>query len=365
MLYDKGKYATEEFNGGYFTPPFLPAGRQTITSVYVNDDIKIGDFTISPSLRYDHVKNQSFGNVAGYSSTDPRDGHDYRSVKYEGFSPRIALYWQPNETFALFADYSRSWQSPNIDEQYTVQGKGIRGPNGTSRYLGKEKLQAFRFGGMVNLQNVITSDDRLSLQATAFHNKVKNEVLRKIGAKQCYGHHQTGSSSICPKPKGTFHNGPGYTIQGLELDIKYDSEYVFGGVSATMIKGQRKASPVDIWFEKDTWMRDIPPRELTATIGFNVPQYNFSMGWQSKIVRKQTRTPNTIDTSYAAKTMSYKLTPGYSVHNIFMVYEPYGDKGPKINLTVDNLFNKEYAPYLSDDIPAPGRDIRLSVSYQF
>ena len=363
MFYDSGKYGSPEFNNGYFTPPYLPAGRQTIMSAYIADEIKLGDFTITPSLRYDHVKNQSFGNIAGYASKDPKDGHDYRPVKYEGFSPRLSVYWQPNDTWALFTDYSHSWQSPNIHDQYTVQAAGTSGPNGTSRDLGKEKLRALRFGGMLNLQNVIVSEDRLTFQATAFQNKVKNEVIRKIGAIYCEEHHVTGNNKVCGKPMSAYHNGPGYTIKGLELDLKYDSEYIFGGLAATIIKGKRIGSPRNIWQENGTWMRDIPPRELTATIGFNIPQYNFSMGWQSKMVRKQTRSPVTLDPKAGA--LSYPLTPGYSVHNIFMVYQPYGDKGPKVNLTVDNLFNKNYSPYLSEKVPAPGRDIRLSVSYQF
>lgn len=363
MFYDSGKYGSQEFNYGYFTPPFLPAGRQTVTSLYINDDIKIGDFTISPSLRYDHVRNQSFGNIGGYASKDPVDGHDYRPVSYSGLSPRLALYWQPKESIALFADYTHSWQSPALHDQYIVQAQGTRGPNATSRDLGKEKLRAFRFGGLMNLQNVFMNDDRLALSATYFNNKVKDEVIRKIGAIYCEEHHVTGNNKSCGKPMSSYHNGPGYTIQGLELSAKYDSEYIFGSLSATMMKGKRIGSPRNIWSEKDTWMRDIPPRELRATIGFNVPSHNFSMGWESAFVRKQDRTPSVIDPKAGA--LSYPLTPGYSVHSLFMTYAPQGQHGPKINLMIDNLFNKQYAPYLGERVEAPGRDIRLSVSYQF
>ena len=128
MFYDKGKYGKAEFNDGYFTPPFLPAGRQTVTSIYVNDDIQIGDFTISPSLRYDHVKNQSFGNVEGYSSLNPKDGHDYSSVSYSGLTPRLGVYWQPNETWAVFGDYTYGWQAPWLMKciQYRVKELVVR-----------------------------------------------------------------------------------------------------------------------------------------------------------------------------------------------------------------------------------------------
>ncbi|MDC7252863.1 TonB-dependent hemoglobin/transferrin/lactoferrin family receptor [Wohlfahrtiimonas chitiniclastica] len=363
MFYDQGSYGKPEFNHGYFTPPFLPAGRQTVISAYVMDEIQLGQFTLTPSLRYDHVKNQSFGNVAGYTSTNAKDGHDYRSVTYQGFSPRIALYWQPIDQFAAFVDYSRSWQAPNIDEQYTVQGKGISGPNGTSRDLSKEKLSALRFGVMGNFSDLLTEDDQLFIRATAFHNRVNHEVIRKIGAIYCESHHATGNNSGCGKPMSAFHNGRGYTIKGLELEAKYESTYVFGGLAASLMKGQRRGSPRDVWYEQKTWLRDIPPRELTATIGFHVPQYHFSMGWQSQFVRKQTRTPSTIDAK--AGVLSYQLTPGYSVHGLFMSYTPDDRYAPNINLTVDNLFNKSYAPYLNDGVKAPGLDVRLSISYQF
>ncbi len=363
MLHDKYKYGTEEFNYGYFTPPFLPAGRQTVTSLYINDDIKVGDFTISPSLRYDHVKNQSFGNVAGYQSMDPQDGHDYRDVSYSGISPRIGIYWQPEEHWALFADYTHAWQAPSVDEQFTVQGKGTRGPNGTSRDLAKEKLKAFRIGGMLNLYDVLSQDDRLALEATAFHNHVDNNVLRKIGGIKCQAEHVTGDKNACGKPSSTYLNGRGYTVQGLELSAKYDSEYLFGSLSAVLMKGQHKGSPRNVWDDRDAWMRDVPPRELNATLGFNIPSHHFSMGWQGKFVRKQDRTPSVIDGK--AKAWSYKPTSGYAVHGLFMTYAPQGQHGPHINLTIDNLFNKQYAPYLNDEVEAPGRDIRLSVSYQF
>lgn len=363
MFYNKLSYGTEAFNFGLFTPPFLPAGRQTVASIYINDDIQLGNLTISPSLRYDHVRNQSFGNVAGYSSIEPQDGHDYRPVSYRGLSPKLSLYWQPNDHWALFSDYAYSWQSPSIDEQYTVQGKGTNGPNGTSRYLGKEKLRAFRIGGLLNFYDLIQEDDQLSLQVTAFHNRVNHEVIRKIGAIYCEAHKMTGSGASCGKPMGTFHNGPGYTIQGIELEAKYDSEYLFGSLSASMMKGERKGSPRDLWFEKDTWMRDIPPREISATLGFNIPNINLSAGWHGKFVRKQDRSPFNDDPKAGA--LSYKLTHGYAVHGLFMSYAPSGIHGPQINLTIDNLFNKAYAPYLNDGVEAPGRDIRLSVSYQF
>ena len=362
IFHDAGDYGGPDFNYGYFAPLQMAPGRQTVTSLYINDDIKIGEFTITPSLRFDHVKNEAFARVPGYSSTDPKDKHDFRSVNYQGFTPRLGVYWQPNETAALFADYTHGWQAPTVDEMYTVQRKGTSGPNGTSRELRKERLKALRVGGMLNFNNIFDEYDQLTLSATLFKNKVSDEVVRKIGGEYCEAG-RGGNKRDCPKPMSAYHNGPGYTIKGIELEAKYDSEYIFGSLSASMLKGERIGSPRDIWFEKNTWMRDIPPRELRATLGFNIPSMNFSAGWQGNFVRKQDRTPSVTDSD--AKAWSFKTTSGYAVHGVFMSYAPKGSYGPKFHLTIDNIFNKAYAPYLNDQIESPGIDLRLSVSYQF
>ena len=67
-------------------------------------------------MRYDHIHNQGEPNLArGYNT--PSAGHDYRSKTYRGWSPFLGIAWQPSENILLFANASRTWRAPVIDEQ--------------------------------------------------------------------------------------------------------------------------------------------------------------------------------------------------------------------------------------------------------
>lgn len=82
----------------------------------------LGDFTLTPSLRYDYVRNRGQKNDAPiYNSPNPVVGHDYSAKTYTGWSPRLSAFWTVNPQLALFADYSQTWRAPVIDEQYEVQ----------------------------------------------------------------------------------------------------------------------------------------------------------------------------------------------------------------------------------------------------
>jgi outer membrane receptor protein involved in Fe transport len=58
--------------------------------------------------------------------------------------------------------------------------------------------------------------------------------------------------------------------------------------------------------------------------------------------------------------------PGYALHGLFLSWRPEADL--RVDLTVDNLTNKAYRTSgFGGGIGtlAPGRDVRLSVSYRF
>ncbi|MGK2888783.1 MAG: TonB-dependent receptor domain-containing protein [Candidatus Malihini olakiniferum] len=56
IYYPSGKNNTG-YNYGYFQPYYMPTGKQETRSVYIQDALKIGSVTLTPSVRYDHVTN--------------------------------------------------------------------------------------------------------------------------------------------------------------------------------------------------------------------------------------------------------------------------------------------------------------------
>lgn len=78
----------------------------------------------------------------------------------------------------FFGDFSRSWRAPVIDEQYEVQYAKAK-ITGTSRNLDKEKLNALRFGAILNFTNLLIDNDYfLQFRTTAFNNHGQNEIFK-------------------------------------------------------------------------------------------------------------------------------------------------------------------------------------------
>ena len=62
------------------------------------------------------------------------------------------------------------------------------------------------------------------------------------------------------------------------------------------------------------------PRKATATLGFNIPKYNFTAGWRAEFVRRQDRSPLSGDPK--AGYWSLPASRGYRLHNLFLSWSP-------------------------------------------
>jgi hemoglobin/transferrin/lactoferrin receptor protein len=78
------------------------------------------------------------------------------------------------------------------------------------------------------------------------------------------------------------------------------------------------------------------------------------------------------------ESLQYVDKPGYSVHDLYFQWRPFGDESLRVNLAVQNLLDETYRSHSSvadySHIPdyegivginEPGRDIRLGISYAF
>ncbi|XDZ51944.1 TonB-dependent hemoglobin/transferrin/lactoferrin family receptor [Neisseriaceae bacterium CLB008] len=346
----------DAYNHGLFEIPYLASGRQIMQSLYVVDDIQWGALTVSPSVRYDHISNKGFGNRAKhYSSDDPKVGHDFSEKTYQGWSPRLGLYWAALPNMGLFANVSQTWRAPRIDEQYESEG-ATSSIASTSRDLKKERMLAVRMGMVMDFTSLLSADDKLQVRTTLFQNKGKDEIFKRRGV-------MCEPGTTCSRPMTSNRNLTGYTIKGFEIESFYDSRYAFASLAYSQMSGYRDNSPRDPWFASRTWLSDVAPRKATATLGFKVPSANLSAGWRGIFVRRQDRSPK--DHDPMAVYWGLPKSQGYALHGLFMDWAPRGKKGPQINLTVDNLFNREYRPYLGEAVSGTGRDIRFSIAQQF
>ncbi|WP_407639249.1 TonB-dependent hemoglobin/transferrin/lactoferrin family receptor [Acinetobacter larvae] len=359
-----------DFNHGYYQPYFMPEGQQTMLSGFIEDQYQIGSVTITPSLRYDHIVNKGKENLAN-AYNKPEVGHDYSSKTYTGWSPRLALSWQQAQYLTWFANISQTWRSPRIDELYSVQYDRAAAPS-SSLYLKPEKMLAIRLGNEMNFQDLFAEEDHLQVRLTYHHNRGKNEIFKNLSTfceaqvidKQNGG---KGNISVCggDYDHGWYRNVKDYTIKAYEAELFYNQPMWFAGITYAYVRGQRDQSPVNPWLGHKTWMTAIPPRKATATLGITVPEHHLTMGWRGIFVDAQRRSLRDDDDAIAARTYSLPKTKGYALHGIFTEWQPYGDTGPTLNFSIDNLFNRDYKMYLGEYMTGTGRDFKLSISQRF
>lgn len=367
-------YEVPKYNNGHYQPGFMPHGKVDNNAFYIQDAITLGNFTLTPSLRYDHVRNRGQKNDAPiYNSPDPVVGHDYGDKTYTGWSPRLSAFWTVTPQFALFADYSKTWRAPVIDEQYEVQAAGTT-RSATSRDLDPERITALRAGNITSFANVFTDADSVQVRTTVFRNQIKDEIMKNLGIgcpEQLSGGKSIGQ--VCNQPTiGVYRNIGDLTIKGFEVESFYDSTYLFGSLSYSWITGKHEGAYTNPW-GPNVWARDIPPRKWIATLGVKIPQWDAQVGWQGQWVRQTDRVPSDIYPSGPASAAGDSYwdqyeNDRYNVQGLFANWKPQQPylKGTEVNFTLDNMFNRDYRPPLSgENASSLGRNAKISVTRFF
>lgn len=362
-IYVRRERNNADYNYGRFQPYYMPSGRQYQYSFYLQDDIRLGNWILSPALRFDRIRNQGVPNAAPIYNT-PAAGHDYRSRTYGGWSPFFGISWQPSPAVLLFANVSRTWRAPLIDEQYEVQSRSSS-VSGSAPHLKPERITSVRVGGQFDFRNLLQPEDRLRLRATLFRLRGQDEIFKNRGVFCEEQAAQGGGSAACShlKPLPNNRNLPAYTIKGGELEAYYESANWFGSLSYSFLSGKRRGSMVNPWFPEDTWLTDIPPRKATAVLGWRHPHTGFSVGWRGEFVRRQDRSPADIDPK--AGFWALPKSGGYALHGLFAAWQPRQRPQLTVRLSADNIFNRRYAPYLGEAVSGVGRNIKASAAWRF
>ncbi len=373
LMHMPGKtYETPRYNYGWLQPAFMPAGKQDTRSFYIQDAITYGSLTVTPSMRFDSVRNDGQANLAPIYD-NPKLGHDYRAQTYSGWSPRLSVFWTATPNLAFFADYTETWRAPVIDEQYEVQNSSTIG--GSSRDLDAERIHAIRGGSVINLPDLLVAGDSLQIRTTLFQNRIKDEIFRtrSVGCRQqSIDNGSIGGSCSDMLPLSNYRNLPGLTIKGFEIESFYDSQRLFGSLSYSWMTGKHDGAYSNPW-GPNVWARDIPPPKWVAMLGLKVPEWDAKLGWQGEFVRKTDRLPSDrysggMGTGSGDIYWDHAANDSYDTHRLFAEWVPakLGLKDTRIDFTVDNLFNRSYRQPLGGDLVySHGRNAKISVTQFF
>ncbi len=351
MMFTRQYQTDPRYNYGRMQPYYMPSGRQETLGGFVQEALKWRDITLTGAARFDQVTTHGVPNIAPVYN-NPAAGHDYRPTRYTGWSPRMGVAWQATPAWTFYADVSKTWRAPLIDETYEVQSAVTSSPS-TSRTLNKERVTAMRTGITFNGNNMLVQGDTLNLAFTLFRNEVHDNIEKRFGVLVEPG-------TVRPKLMSFYRNLPGYRTEGVEFEGDWDSRYSFAKLSLSWMRGKHHGTIRDPW-GPDAPVMDVAPAKAIAVLGAKLPSAGMAFGWQTKLVAAQNEVPGNVEDM--AWTYQFPKSKGYSLHGIFAQWQGQGRlKNLGANLAIDNLFNRDYTSYLSEGVYAPGRNIKLSVS---
>ncbi len=155
-----------------------------------------------------------------------------------------------------------------------------------------------------------------------------------------------------------YRNLPGYKSQGVDVETHYDARRYFANASLAWMEGEHKGSIRNPWATKNQPLIDIGAPKAVLVVGGKWPSAGIAAGWQGKFVAAQTKVPDDEVVPYALPA-----SKGYALHGLFAQWQGSGRLADtKLNLSVDNLFNRSVQPYLAEAVYAPGRNIKLTLT---
>ncbi|MEQ1644269.1 MAG: TonB-dependent receptor, partial [Pyrinomonadaceae bacterium] len=107
------------YTNGIPTSLVGPGGRQTTIGAFVQDFVKIGSkLVIIGSLRADRWNNYNAFNATRVLSTGITTVTTFPDREESSFSPKISALFHLTDRFSLYANASRSFRSPTLNELY-------------------------------------------------------------------------------------------------------------------------------------------------------------------------------------------------------------------------------------------------------
>lgn len=243
--------------------------------------------------------------------------------------------------------YAYSLMAPVVDEIYAVQ-YAKASITATSANVDLERVHAIKLGLSSHFSNSVLDDDSLMTQVTLFSNRGERDIAQRRGS----------NSDASLALQSNYTNLDGYQINGADFEAQYRYQDFFGDLAASWLEGSHQGSLRDSQGD-DEYLANIAPANVRLDLGWTFFD-DLTIAWQGSWYAQQDKVPS--EDLFNSEIPS----DNYFVQQIYAAYSPENViPGLTLRLAVKNLTNQAITPYLSDGIPAAGRDIRLSAAYRF
>ncbi|MFO6420882.1 TonB-dependent hemoglobin/transferrin/lactoferrin family receptor [Hylemonella sp. W303a] len=319
----------------------FPDTRETSTALYVQDEFIIGDFSVTPGVRFDHYS---------IDASQKNFNADAKSISGDATSPKLGVLWRATDQWSLFGNYAAGFRAPNAGqinaffENAAAGYKTIPNPD-----LKPETSQNFELGLRGRL-------DGVSFDFAAFTGRYKDfiEDTYKVGG---------AGTQANPTVYQSVNIGR-VEISGFEAkaDIRWGAPGQFAGGTLSSPLSYSQARGRDT--AQDVPLDSINPARMTAGVRYDTPVW---------MVRLDA-------THSAAKDKSDVDSSTQFLPDAYTVYDLSGQwrirKDLRLTAGVYNLTDEKYwnwsdvqglaaSSAVLDAYTQPGRSVRVSMSADF
>ncbi len=295
-----------------------------------------GDFLIIPGIRFDSYE----------VSSSIADSNDETA-----FSPRLGVSYLPTDWLLVFANYAEAFRAPTFDELFTTGthfqipvGAGVVNRFVPNSDLKSQKTQTVEFGGGVTFNEVLDPGDLLQFKASHFIIWGEDFIDQTVNQPELFTECNPFIAGNCDGTTTAF-NVPDAKLWGSEIEASYENDRFLVSMGFSRIDGE----------DEDTGAKigSLTPDQLTLNTAVKLPEINSLVGWRMLAADKF----DEVDTEAEERD-------GYAVHDIYFSWQPTDSllQGVRVDLGIDNLFDKTYAR-VDTDAKEPGRNYKGLVSY--
>lgn len=295
-----------------------------------------GELLIIPGLRYDYFHTDS--------AIDAANADD-------AVSPRIGVSYLPTDWLLLFANYAHAFRAPTFDELYLTGthffipvGAGVTNSFVPNPDLKPQRTETVEFGAGVDFDDVLESGDRLMVKGTYF--TIWGEDFIDLNVQQpalfvdCNPFVPGNCNGI------TFlDNVPDAKLWGSEVEASYENARVRLALGYSNINGENQ--------DTGAYLGSLAPAQVTLDAGLKLPEFDSIVGWRVTAAAKFDKVDDEAEER-----------DGYVTHDIYAAWQP--GEGPldglRLDLGVDNVFDKSYARVFTDAKEA-GINVKGQISY--
>lgn len=292
------------------------------SSLYLEDDIRLGDFHVIPGVRWDHYK---------YETANKND--EVFDKNYSHISKAMGLKYEIGTNTTLFSNYTELFRGP--------LGKEI----GLGRTNHSDSLKAttgynLEAGVITAHSGIFSERDTLNLSGKAFQTNFKNL-----------------STTLY---KRSLQNIPKSRLEGFELSGAYHIDGL--GLKTSYTKVKNEITKGNDKFQKGHEFEPSLGDTITVGASYLFDKTDIELGWNSRFVLDKT--------SQSKEKHIHKS--GYGVSDFYISWSPkLGEfKNTEVLLGMDNVFDKRYnehSYYLDSNQgqEEKGRSYKATLSYKF